>query len=86
MTTGELTGKVSIEALYATLAKYVSNYEKDLQATVSKANGKNKEELDQGTLMGMQSKVQTWSTLLSSATGIIRAIGDGLKALAQNIR
>jgi hypothetical protein len=82
MTAGELKGKMSVEAL----AKHVSNYEKDLQPMLSKANGKNKKELDQGTRMGMHSKVQTWINLLSSATGIVRAIGDGLTALAQNLK
>jgi len=48
--------------------------------------GKASNEIDQGTLIPMQAKVQTWSTIVSGVTGIVRAIGDGLKSTAQNIR
>jgi hypothetical protein len=80
------TDKVSIELLNEVLSSYVSDYEKDLKSSISKMTGKKSNEIDQGTLMEMQAKVQTWSIIVSAASGAIRAVGDGLKSTVQNIR
>jgi hypothetical protein len=80
------TDKVSIELLNELLSRYISDYEKDLQSSISEMTGKKSNEIDQGTLMGMQARVQTWSIIVSAATGTVRAVGDGLRATVQNIR
>ena len=81
-----LKEKVSIENLYLALASYITNYEKELKSSIGKMSGKTADEVDQGTLLNIQAKVQTWGVIVSTSTGIVRAIGDGLKSTTQNIR
>jgi hypothetical protein len=78
--------KVSIEFLNEVLSKFISDYEKDLKSSIAKMTGKKSSEIDQGTLMEMQAKVQTWSIIVSAATGTVRAVSDGLRSTVQNIR
>ena len=40
----------------------------------------------QADLLALQAKIQSWGNLTSTATGILRAIGDSLKSTTQNIR
>ncbi|MDR1255853.1 MAG: EscF/YscF/HrpA family type III secretion system needle major subunit [Puniceicoccales bacterium] len=77
---------ISIDCLHEFLAKFVTDYEEKLQSSISKVAGKDQKEVTQGALLEIQAKVQTWSTITSTASGIVRAVGDGLKAMVQNIR
>jgi hypothetical protein len=77
---------VSIEARYEVLSKYVADYEVELKNSIEGLAGKKSNEVDQGTLMNVQAKVQTWGTIVTSVTGALRAIADGLKSTTQNIR
>ncbi len=87
-------GHVSIENLYMALASYISDYEQTLMDDISSITGTGKAntedststEIDQGQLLSIQARVQTWGTIVSTSTGIVRAIGDGLKSTTQNIR
>jgi hypothetical protein len=81
-----LTGKVSIQNLYTALANYIASYEALLKSSIAGMTGANADQVDQGSLLNIQAKVQTWGTIVSTATGIVRAIGDGLKGTTQNIR
>ncbi len=81
-----LKNRVSIENLYLALATYISSYEKELKNSIQGITGQTASEVDQGTLLNIQAKVQTWGTIVSTSTGIVRAIGDGLKSTTQNIR
>lgn len=82
-----LAGKrISIQHLYEALATYIANYEEELKDSIQGMSGKNADQVDQGTLLNIQAKVQTWGTIVSTSTGIVRAIGDGLKSTTQNIR
>lgn len=78
--------QVSIENLYLALASYIASYENELKSSIQGMAGAKADEVDQGTLLNIQAKVQTWGTIVSTSTGIVRAIGDGLKATTQNIR
>jgi hypothetical protein len=78
--------KVSIELLYLALASYISSYEDDLKDSIEGMAGKTADQVDQATLLNIQAKVQTWGVITSTATGTLRAVGDGLKSTAQNIR
>jgi hypothetical protein len=42
--------------------------------------------MTQEQMLAIQSKIQAWTNILSICTGILRAVGDALKATAQNIR
>lgn len=77
---------VSIENLYVALASYIAQYEEELKSSIAGMSGKKADEVDQGTLLNIQAKVQTWGVIVSTSTGIVRAIGDGLKSTTQNIR
>ncbi len=83
-------GHVSIENLYMALASYIADYEQTLMDDISGITGSNNsdtsQEIDQGQLLSIQARVQTWGTIVSTSTGIVRAIGDGLKSTTQNIR
>lgn len=78
--------KFSIFNIYKVLAAYVSAYEKGMAEAIDKINGKNSNQVDQGTLLELQAMVQTWSTVSATATGIVRALGDALIKISQNIR
>jgi hypothetical protein len=81
------TSKISIESLYSVLSSYVREYESSLKTSIdAMSNNANADAVDQGTLLNIQAKVQTWGTIVSTSTGIVRAIGDGLKAITQNVR
>jgi hypothetical protein len=77
---------ISIENLYLALASYVSEYEGELKSSIEGMSGKTADAVDQGTLLNIQAKVQTWGTIVSTVTGTLRAVGDGLKSTTQNIR
>jgi hypothetical protein len=77
---------VSIQDLYDVLATYICAYEEELKSAVQGMAGKTADQVDQATLLNIQGKVQTWGVITSTATGIVRAVGDGLKSTTQNIR
>jgi hypothetical protein len=77
---------VSIQELYSVLATYINNYEEELKSSIEGMAGKTADQVDQATLLNIQGKVQTWGVITSTATGIVRAVGDGLKSTTQNIR
>jgi hypothetical protein len=77
---------ISIQDLYSVLASYISNYEEELKSSIEGMAGRTADQVDQSTLLNIQGKVQTWGVITSTATGIVRAIGDGLKSTTQNIR
>lgn len=85
-TTSSPNSQFSLEKLYEKLGKYIENYEKDLNESIEKMGGEGTKDIDQSTLLRMQARVQTWGTIVTAATGTVRAIGDGLKSTAQNIR
>jgi len=78
--------KISIETLCSALASYISSYESSLESSTTGITGATAGQVDQGTLLNIQAKVQTWGTIVSTAMGIVRAVGDGLKGTAQNLR
>ncbi|MDR1458177.1 MAG: hypothetical protein LBI37_01485 [Puniceicoccales bacterium] len=83
--TGE-SSKVSILNIYKILATYMQDYEKSLKDSLASINGQSASEIDQGTLLELQSMVQTWGTISATSTGIVRSIGDTLSKITQNIR
>ena len=78
--------KFSIINIYKALAGYISAYEKEMADALGKIQGQNADQVDQGTLLELQAMVQTWSTVSATATGIVRALGDALIKISQNIR
>jgi tetratricopeptide (TPR) repeat protein len=81
------TTNMSMADLYEILAGYISDHinKIDPEAKNLLATGGDTV-IDQGTLLAIQGRVQSWGTIVSTTTGIIRAIGDGLKNVTQNIR
>ena len=77
---------VSIESIYSILASYISDYEIKLKNAIGDMSGQSADQIDQGTLLAIQAKVQTWGTIVATSTGILRAIGDALRTITQNIR
>lgn len=78
---------VTIESLYSVLANYLSDYEATLGSAIEGlGSGGEANQIDQGRLLNIQAKVQTWGTIVTTATGIVRAAGDAMKSTAQNIR
>lgn len=77
---------VSIEEIYIFLASYISGYEARLKSAIDGMSNKSADQIDQGTLLSIQAKVQTWGTIVATSTGILRAVGDALRTITQNIR
>lgn len=78
--------KLSTFNMYKVLAGHVSSYESALAAGIDSIKGTNASNIDQGTLLELQTMVQTWSIVAGTATGILRAVGDVLMKITQNIR
>ncbi|MDR2372309.1 MAG: hypothetical protein LBD60_04130 [Puniceicoccales bacterium] len=83
---GTPTGKLSIFNMYIVLASYMTAYEKGLADTIKCIEGSAASDIDQGTLLRLQAMVQTWGTVASTSTGIIRTVGDTLTKIVQNVR
>ena len=79
-------GKISIEAIYQALASFISGYETDLRSSISNMSSGKASDIDQKTLLEIQAKVQTWGVIVSTSTGLLRAVGDVLRTITQNIR
>jgi hypothetical protein len=82
----ELTGRLSIWNMYIVLSSYLRAYEKNLADNIKVIEGNSAADIDQGTLLQLQAMVQVWATVASTATGIVRTIGDTLAKIVQNIR
>ncbi|MDR1435046.1 MAG: hypothetical protein LBI77_01405 [Puniceicoccales bacterium] len=82
----ELTGRLSIWNMYMVMSSYMKAYEKGLADTIKTIEGNSAADIDQGTLLKLQAMVQTWGTVASTATGIVRTVGDTLTKIVQNIR
>ncbi|MDR0680047.1 MAG: hypothetical protein LBF42_03405 [Puniceicoccales bacterium] len=80
------TLNLSMGKLLEVLAKMCSKTEDELNNEISKVSKKGAESTDQGTLLVIQAKLQSWNVSCSTATGILRSFGDALKTTAQNIR
>ena len=77
---------ISINSIYKLLASCIKKYESSLYkgiSSLSKVAGTN---INQGQLLSLQAQVQTWGTIVSTSTGIVRGIGDTLTKITQNIR
>jgi hypothetical protein len=82
----EPSDRLSIFNMYIVLANYMSYYEKGLADTITTLQGSTAQDIDQGTLLRLQAMVQTWGTVSGTATSIVRAVGDTLTKITQNIR
>lgn len=78
--------KISITAIYELLAKAVTKYEKSMYSAIKSISKKSGDNINQGQLLNLQAQVQTWGTMVSTSTGIVRGIGDTLTKITQNIR
>jgi hypothetical protein len=83
--TGVVSKTVSIEKIYELLTKAVGNSEKNLSSIIAKLES-NSGDISQEQLLALQARVQSWGNIGSAASGLLRAIGDALKATTQNIR
>ncbi|MDR1528801.1 MAG: EscF/YscF/HrpA family type III secretion system needle major subunit [Puniceicoccales bacterium] len=79
------TNTTSVERLCTTLSGIVKQNEQNLNEAIETIES-NGGDLSQAELLALQSKINTWSNLSNIASGILRAVGDALKATAQNIR
>ncbi|MDR0428748.1 MAG: hypothetical protein LBG86_01790 [Puniceicoccales bacterium] len=82
----DLSGSTAtLNKLYQLLAKVVATQEKDLNDAI-KDVGETASSIDQGVLLRVQAMVQTWAVTSGLATGTLRAAGDALNKVTQNIR
>lgn len=70
--------------IYQFLASCVAKSENKLNSIMKSLE--KKDDVAQADLLALQAKIQSWGNLTSTATGILRAIGDSLKSTTQNIR
>lgn len=74
----------TLAKVYDFLQKAVGEAEKKLDATITTLESS--ADLSQQQLLALQSQIQAWSTFCSTATGLLRAVGDALKSTSQNVR
>lgn len=75
---------VTLGRIYALLASCVAECEKNLNSAIKKLEAE--DDIGQEQLLALQAKIQSWGNLTSTATGLLRAVGDSLKSTTQNIR
>ncbi|MDR1891283.1 MAG: hypothetical protein LBQ23_03900 [Puniceicoccales bacterium] len=75
---------VTLSRIYHLLASCVSRCETNLNSTIKRLE--NEDDIGQEQLLALQSKIQSWGNLTSTCTGLLRAVGDALKATSQNVR
>ncbi|MDR1401758.1 MAG: hypothetical protein LBI81_02260 [Puniceicoccales bacterium] len=82
---GDVTDEtVTLGRIYKLLATCVSSCEKGLKTTISKLEGE--DDIGQQQMLALQAKIQSWGNLTTTCTGLLRSVGDALKATSQNIR
>ena len=74
----------TLAKVYEFLQEAVGKAEKNLDDTVGTL--KSSADIGQQQLLALQSQIQAWSTFCSTATGLLRAVGDALKSTSQNVR
>ncbi|MDR0595325.1 MAG: EscF/YscF/HrpA family type III secretion system needle major subunit [Puniceicoccales bacterium] len=80
------TLNLSMSKLLEVLAKMCNKAENELNSEISKVSKNGAESTNQGTLLVIQAKLQSWNISCSTATGILRSFGDTLKTTVHNIR
>jgi hypothetical protein len=80
------SGEISITSIYKILASAISKYEKSLYKAISSISNTSGTNINQGQLLNLQAQVQTWGTMVSTSTGVVRGIGDTLTKITQNVR
>ena len=75
---------VSLYDFYTLLASFVAKCERGLSSAIHKLQAR--DDIGQSELLVLQSKIQSWGNMCSTATGLLRAVGDALKATSQNVR
>jgi hypothetical protein len=76
---------VSLERLHGYLSETLGQIEQKLNGAIETLKTKGGE-LSQAELLALQTQISAWSNLASLISGILRAVGDALKATIQNIR
>ncbi|MDR2419947.1 MAG: EscF/YscF/HrpA family type III secretion system needle major subunit [Puniceicoccales bacterium] len=64
----------------------VKQFEANMKTAIEAIKGQDASTIDQGTLLELQMNVQNWATLVAMMTNLMRAIGDGMGKVVQNIR
>ncbi|MDR2737747.1 MAG: hypothetical protein LBB18_02280 [Puniceicoccales bacterium] len=75
---------ITLGRIYALLVSCVRTCETKLNSAILRLEGK--DDIGQEQLLALQAKIQAWGNLTSTATGLLRAVGDSLKSTTQNIR
>jgi hypothetical protein len=75
---------LSLAKFYSVLASFIGKCESALNSSIAELEESS--DVGQKELLALQSKIQTWGNLTSTATGLLRAVGDSLKSTTQNIR
>jgi hypothetical protein len=65
---------------------HIKAFETEMKKAINAIKGQDAATIDQGTLLELQMNVQNWGTLTAMMTGLMRAIGDGMSKVTQNIR
>jgi hypothetical protein len=74
----------TLTKIYALLASCVRKAEAGLNSAIKQLE--NSENIGQEQMLALQAKIQAWGNLVTTCTGLLRAVGDALKATAQNVR
>jgi hypothetical protein len=78
--------ELTLERVYSILMKVVASAEANTNEKITKFENGDGSEIGQADLLALQSRIQSWTNVVSTASGTLRAIGDALKATAQNVR
>ena len=81
---GHAETTATLARVYEFLQNAVGEAEKKLDATIKTLESS--ADIGQQQLLALQSQIQAWSTFCSTATGLLRAVGDALKSTSQNVR
>jgi hypothetical protein len=75
---------ISLEGLYTFGSETVRRSEQNLNEVLKQLESG--EKISQQELIALQAKMNAWNNICSVVSGMLRAVGDALKATAQNIR
>ncbi|MDR1173347.1 MAG: hypothetical protein LBK24_00970 [Puniceicoccales bacterium] len=75
---------ISLEGLYTFGSETVRRSEQNLNKALERLESG--ENISQQELIALQTKMSAWTNICNVVSGMLRAVGDALKATAQNIR
>ncbi|MDR2737601.1 MAG: hypothetical protein LBB18_01520 [Puniceicoccales bacterium] len=76
---------LTLNKIYESMKEPIARKETELNAALEEIRKKGKD-VSNAELLAMQAQVSAWTNLVGIVTGVLRAIGDAMRATTQNIR